>query len=397
MAAAGSSAAAAAAAAVTVSSTALFEYDCEAVRVRVKRLCKNGQEEQRTFSIDPNLTSYDILKSILSRAYDIVDEFVIYFSSSSTGSPEDWLPLLSDWDLDVAILSAADPYLVLMITERKLKTLELPPASSDAPGLSSAAGMESPSSSGIGTAGATTTSVVTLCSSSTTSSAGSGQAATVNTPQFGLGGGSSGASVFNSLRQQVEKSLPSLTNRLQKAFTVAEDTILPKSQQVLSMLESGCQQDGEQLTMSEKEFRTFLNKVGEVIKPREMRLSVYQAGAEPQLRKVLWKHLLGVYPPGLTGKERVDYIKVKVGEYEQLKQTWMSLILQGRVTDDLKYITNMVKKDVLRTDRHLAFYSGEGNANVTVLYNILTTFALNHPTVGYCQVGNSRAFIAYLI
>lgn len=364
------------------SSTALFEYDCEAVRVRVKRVGKNGQEEQRTFSIDPNLTSYDILKSILSRAYDIVDEFVIYFSSSSTGRGEDWLPLLSDWDLDVAILSAADPYLLLMITERKMKTLDLPPSASDA-SLSNA-GMDLNSAS-VGTA---TTSIVTPTTAS--SGAGGNSQIVSNGSQFAAGG----TSVFNSLRQQVEKSLPSLTNRLQKAFTVAEDTILPKGQQVLSMLES-CQ-DGEQMPMSEKEFRTFLNKVGEVIKPREMRLSVYQAGAEPQLRKVLWKHLLGVYPPGLTGKERVDYIKVKVGEYEQLKQTWMGLILQGRVTDDLKYITNMVKKDVLRTDRHLAFYSGEGNANVTVLYNILTTFALNHPTVGYCQVGNIIMFKALM-
>ena len=46
----------------------------------------------------------------------------------------------------------------------------------------------------------------------------------------------------------------------------------------------------------------------------------------------------------------------------------------------------MVKKDVLRTDRHVNFFSGEGNPNVNLLYNILTTFALNHPTVGYCQV-----------
>lgn len=367
-------------------STALFEYDCEAVRVRVKRLCKNGQEEQRTFSIDPNLTSYDILKSILSRAYDIVDDFVIYFSSSSTGRGEDWLPLLSDWDLDVAILSAADPFLLLMITERKLKTLDLPPSPSDG----SLSGLTAVTSGGMDSklvtaGGAAKTSIVSPAAASV-----GGNHTAANSNQFSAGG----ASVFNSFRQHVEKSLPSLTNRLQKAFTVAEDTILPKGQQVISMLESTCQ-DGEQLPMTEKEFRTnFLNKVGEVIKPREMRLSVYQAGAEPQLRKVLWKHLLGVYPPGLTGKERVDYIKVKVGEYEQLKQTWMGLILQGRVTDDLKYITNMVKKDVLRTDRHLAFYSGEGNPNVTVLYNILTTFALNHPTVGYCQV--RRHFFALI-
>lgn len=46
----------------------------------------------------------------------------------------------------------------------------------------------------------------------------------------------------------------------------------------------------------------------------------------------------------------------------------------------------MVRKDVLRTDRQYKFYAGDGNSNVTSLFNILTTFALNHPSVSYCQV-----------
>ena len=38
--------------------------------------------------------------------------------------------------------------------------------------------------------------------------------------------------------------------------------------------------------LADKTFKTFLNKVGEVVKPREFRLAVYQGGVEPQLRKV---------------------------------------------------------------------------------------------------------------
>lgn len=36
---------------------------------------------------------------------------------------EDWLPLLSDWDLDIAILSAADPHLHLMISDKKIRSV----------------------------------------------------------------------------------------------------------------------------------------------------------------------------------------------------------------------------------------------------------------------------------
>ena len=41
---------------------------------------------------------------------------------------------------------------------------------------------------------------------------------------------------------------------------------------------------------------------------------------------------------------------------------------------------------MLRTDRSFPFYAGDGNPNVTTLFNILTTYALNHPSVSYCQV-----------
>jgi len=35
----------------------------------------------------------------------------------------------------------------------------------------------------------------------------------------------------------------------------------------------------------------------------------------------------------------------------------------------------MVKKDVLRTDRHYPFYSGDDNPNVNQLFNVLTTYS----------------------
>ena len=44
-----------------------------------------------------------------------------------------------------------------------------------------------------------------------------------------------------------------------------------------------------------------MNNVGEVIRARELRLAVYHGGVEPALRKVVWKHILGVYPSQLNG------------------------------------------------------------------------------------------------
>jgi len=50
----------------------------------------------------------------------------------------------------------------------------------------------------------------------------------------------------------------------------------------------------------------------------------------------------------------------------------LCMLLQ--MTSDVAYVTSMVRKDVLRTDRHHRFYAGsDDNQNIASLFNILTT------------------------
>jgi len=374
--------------------SSLFEYDCEAVRVYARRLHpRTGVEEQRRFSVDPNLTTFDILRSILMRAFEVTEteesEFVIYFCSVDAAM--DWMPLLSDWDLDMAILSSAEPALSLFVAEKKAKKL-FNPLDVRAPSeIADLAITVDSSTKAVG--GHDGDCVTKLSCSNTGSERVPSEVVSQQIPEGSIAGtpGVSSPAMFASLRQQVEKTLPSITNKLNRVFAAAEENIIPKGQEVLSFFDSTAYGVVQQMSetrsppLSEIEFRSFLNKVGEVVKPKDLRLAVYQRGADPAIRKVLWKHLLGIYPQGLTGKDRVEFVKRKCSEYEDLKHQWIELVLQGRMTDDLKYLSNMVKKDVLRTDRHLPFYSGDGNTNVNILYNVLTTYALNHPIVGYCQ------------
>lgn len=94
--------------------------------------------------------------------------------------------------------------------------------------------------------------------------------------------------------------------------------------------------------------------------------------------QVVWRYLLNVYPDGLSGQERMDYMKRKTREYEQLKREWTA-----RVTlDDLEFIRGNVLKDVLRTDRAHPYYAGsEDSPHLTALTDLLTTFAITHPQV----------------
>lgn len=93
-----------------------------------------------------------------------------------------------------------------------------------------------------------------------------------------------------------------------------------------------------------------------------------------------------MYPDGMTGRERMDYMKKKAAEYTRLRDTWRTTVQKGNVVGELAYVTSMVRKDVLRTDRLHPFYAGsDDNQNIASLFNILTTYALNHPAVSYCQ------------
>jgi hypothetical protein len=106
-----------------MSTSAVFEYERDAIRVKARFYEKNTDQndsaeinssEVRKFSVDPNLTSYETLRNLLSRAFDYTDDDDTGIRISYHCANE-WLPMLSDWDLDAAVLSASDPCLQLAL------------------------------------------------------------------------------------------------------------------------------------------------------------------------------------------------------------------------------------------------------------------------------------------
>lgn len=123
-----------------------------------------------------------------------------------------------------------------------------------------------------------------------------------------------------------------------------------------------------------------------MVKPEELRLSIYQGGVESSLRRVVWRHLLNIFPAGLSGKERFDYMKTKENEYYKLRDHWKEHFKSGSLSEEIRHVATMVKKDVLRTDRTHKFYSGnDDNKNLITLFHILVTYAVTHPETSYCQ------------
>ncbi|KAG8263204.1 hypothetical protein J6590_038093 [Homalodisca vitripennis] len=61
--------------------------------------------EYRKFSVDPQITSFEVLQSILAKAFDIKGDFTVRYKVCDDYGQETYLSLLSDWDLDAAFLS----------------------------------------------------------------------------------------------------------------------------------------------------------------------------------------------------------------------------------------------------------------------------------------------------
>ncbi|XP_041457689.1 TBC1 domain family member 25-like [Lytechinus variegatus] len=293
----------------------------DAIRVQVMKCSGLLQPEYKSFSIDPEITSFDMLQLLLVQAFQLKIGFTISYLSHDDRGQEVYLSMLSDWDLDAAICGASDPCLRLKVDAKPF----------DGPGLLEdwdvITGMEAP-----------------LHNSHDRSH---------SVPLVG------------AFMDQVGKTF----NRFQKIFTTNDDSM------------EGEKYEMPMRPLDDQEFWSFLDPLGRLERPQELRIRVYQGGVESSLRKVVWRHLLNIYPEGMTGNERLDYIRTKSREYERLRDR-----LQNDPREDFKNIKNMVRKDVLRTDRLEKFYSGgDENPNGIKLFNVLTTYSLAHPDVSYCQ------------
>ncbi|KAG5898980.1 hypothetical protein JTB14_004699 [Gonioctena quinquepunctata] len=311
----------------------VFGYSREAVRVKVKKCEGNQQPEWRKFSVDPQITSFEVLQSILAKAFDLKGEFTVCFRVFDVNGYETYMPILSDWDLDAAFLKAHNTSVPTNSEACLCLRVDLRPFEECSDDWEIKQNVP----------------IITQIRTITSQEA---------KPAPRLHG------IFN----QMGKTL----NMVQRAFNFGED--------------GGPSLQPPRPPLSDAEFRRFLDAVGQIVYAKELRSVIYFGGIDPSLRKVVWKHLLNVYPEGMTGRERMDYIKKKALEYVSLRETWKTAIAQGPVVGELAYTTSMVRKDVLRTDRHHPFYAGsDDNQNIASLFNILTTYALNHPKVSYCQ------------
>ncbi|PIN09992.1 GTPase-activating protein [Handroanthus impetiginosus] len=138
--------------------------------------------------------------------------------------------------------------------------------------------------------------------------------------------------------------------------------------------------------LGQEEWATFLDAEGRVMDSKSLRKRIFYGGVEHNLRDEVWTFLLGFHSYDSTYAEREYLMSVKKSEYETIKKQWQSISPeQARRFTKFRERKGLIDKDVVRTDRSLAFYDGDDNPNVYMLRDILLTYSFYNFDLGYCQ------------
>ena len=115
------------------------------------------------------------------------------------------------------------------------------------------------------------------------------------------------------------------------------------------------------------------------------------AGLDPSLRRVVWPLLLGAVPAGGTPAERAAAAAERLLKHRALKAQLLAVGAglpepeRERLARQLHERQARVDKDVVRTDRDLPFFAGDGNAHVEQLRHVLYAYLVFNRETGYCQ------------
>ncbi|KAH0451752.1 hypothetical protein IEQ34_019051 [Dendrobium chrysotoxum] len=141
-----------------------------------------------------------------------------------------------------------------------------------------------------------------------------------------------------------------------------------------------------QSPLNHEEWETFLDSEGRVMNSNALIKRIFYGGLEHELRKEVWKFLLGYYEYESTYAEREYLESVRKLDYETIKSQWKSIsVVQAKRFTKFRERKSLIDKDVVRTDRSVPYFEGDDNPNVIVLRDILLTYSFYNFDLGYCQ------------
>ncbi|CAM4947251.1 unnamed protein product [Rotaria socialis] len=305
----------------------------DVVRIKVYKPNINVNDQghevgsSKKFCIDPRLTTYQTLQCLIAQAFDIKSDFTIHAIHKCTKSGREQVTAIwSDWDLDASI-QTVQPGSYLRLR------YEITPREE---------GLD-------------------------------------DWDFIGLNDFNANIRWFNVDSRSIIATVNQTAGKAASALNKA-----------INWMYGGGNERHNSRPVNESDMKRFLDPEGRLIHINELRQAIFEGGVEPAYRKVVWRHLLNIFPPNMTGLERIAYLKCVEIKYRKLKKRWTDEQHQNEHT---RVIMRTIEKDVSRTDRSFGFYadSGYGSVNVRSLFHILTTYCISHPNVTYNQGMNDYA------
>ncbi|XP_005991037.1 TBC1 domain family member 17 [Latimeria chalumnae] len=138
--------------------------------------------------------------------------------------------------------------------------------------------------------------------------------------------------------------------------------------------------------VSEQEWEGHLDAAGRVLNVDKLKQRIFKGGLSHEIRKEVWKFLLGYFPWDSTSEERQALVKRKADEYFRMKLQWKSVTEeQERRNSLLRGYRSLIERDVSRTDRNNKFYEGSDNPGLVLLNDSLMTYCMYNFDLGYVQ------------
>ncbi|XP_022093550.1 TBC1 domain family member 16-like [Acanthaster planci] len=136
--------------------------------------------------------------------------------------------------------------------------------------------------------------------------------------------------------------------------------------------------------VNEEMWWSYLNERGQVEDDYELRKAIFFGGIDEYLRREIWPFLLHYFAFDSTLEERNALRGQKREEYEAIKEKRLAMSVEEQEVF-FRNVKCTVDKDVVRTDRSHPYFKGENNPNIDIMRNILLSFAVYKPTLGYTQ------------
>ncbi|GIL71169.1 hypothetical protein Vretifemale_1776 [Volvox reticuliferus] len=147
-----------------------------------------------------------------------------------------------------------------------------------------------------------------------------------------------------------------------------------------------CRRRARPPPLGPEEWAAMFDADGRLVVEAALRDRVCLSGCAPELRREVWKHLLGMYPCGSTAAQRAETAKKWQDDYRTLRQQWQSMVpAQEARCGSWRCYRAAVDKDVRRTDRTHPFFAREGCLGLRALRNVLLTHVVFDRDLGYCQ------------